>query len=219
MNKLAIFDMDGLLVDSEPLHMKAWSKAFLNQGLDLSREDYITDMVQGGKNLHEHLKTRALVQECNLEKVVETMGTEKWNHYADLIVAELELKEGARELLECLSGKLKMVVASSSRKASLDLIVDKFGIRKYFDEIISDSGLENRKPHPEIFLRAATAVSVEPRDCVVLEDAEKGLKAAKAAGMKCIICLDEISKDGDFSNANLIVKSLNEVNYKIVKNL
>jgi HAD superfamily hydrolase (TIGR01509 family) len=219
MNKLVVFDMDGLLVDSEILHLKAWRNIFDENGLVLQEEDYVREWVQGGRGIVQYVEKMELFPiEERLTTALKIRENKKILFDA-MLEEELEIKPGAKELLENLDGKMKMVIASSSYRKSLEIIVKKFGIDKYFERIISIENVQKAKPDPEIFLLAAKEMKVKPSECVVLEDAEKGLKAAKAAGMKCIIVPDVFTLNGDFKKADLVVNSLTELNYHKIKNL
>lgn len=218
MNKLVLFDMDGLLIDSEPLHLKAYKHVFEKAGYELTTEEYITEWVQNGSTIFDYFIRRNLVTP-EYKELVPKIREEKWTLYESLILDELNLKEGAKELLDDLDGKIKVSIASSSRQGVIEKALDKFKLKKYFQEIVSMEKVKKLKPNPEGFLLAAKNAEVKPKDCVVLEDAEKGLVAAKKAKMKCIICLDEFSKNGDFRKADLVVNSLKELNYEIIKNI
>lgn len=215
MNKLVIFDMDGLLVDSEVLHLKAWYTVFEKNGLVITEEEYVEEWIQGGRGIKEYFVRKKLGPIEDALKIRE----EKKVLFDQLIVKELEIKPGAKELLNNLSGKINLVLASASYKKSIEIIINKFDLEKYFEAILSVDDVTKAKPDPEIFLEAAKRMNIKPSECVVIEDAEKGLKAAKAAGMKCIIVPDQFTLKGDFSKADLIVDSLVRLDYKTIKEL
>jgi HAD superfamily hydrolase (TIGR01509 family) len=219
MNKLVIFDMDGLLVDSEPLQLRSYIETFAQYGVEITHEEYIREWIQNGKNAYHYVEAYKLAENRDSEELVTEIRNKKRERYEVLIENELTLKPGAYELLEKLQGKIDMVIASSSRMESLEQIVDKFGIRDYFAAIFSDATAKRSKPFPDIFLDAAKKMEVKPSECVVIEDAEKGLSAAKAAGMKCVICPEKLAGDWDRSQASLVVGSLAELDLDIILNI
>lgn len=215
MIKLIIFDLDGLLIDSQPLQYKAYNQAFSEKGFPIKEKDWIKDWVHGGMSPQKWIKIYDLPLEA------EQIRARKKEIYDNLIETQLVLKHGAESLLKLLKGKFKLAVASSSRIESINLSVDKLAIRQYFEYLFSDIDLGIWKPNPDIFLHTAKKMSVSPEYCLVIEDSLAGLQAAKAAGMKCIICPDQYSKmdKKEFDDADLIVDGLDEISLKTINEL
>ena len=112
-----------------------------------------------------------------------------------------------------------IAIASSNNRKIVDAVVKKFRLDKYMKFIISGEEVKKGKPDPEIFLTAAKKIDVSPQGCLVIEDAENGVKAAKAAGMKCIGLKNIGSGNQNLSEADLVVNSFKELNLNIIKNL
>jgi HAD superfamily hydrolase (TIGR01509 family) len=212
MIKLIIFDLDGLLIDSQPLQYKAYNQVFSKYGFPLTKNDW-KEWIQNSYNPKEW------IQKNNLPLEEDTIRAEKKKIYDKLIREELKLKPGAENLINKLYGKYKLCIASSSRIESIKLVVNKFNLESKFEKLISDTKMARRKPNPDVFLKAAKIMNIYPEECIVIEDSLAGLKAAKSAKMKCIICPDSFWKtdQSKFKPADKIVKTLNEVNEKMIE--
>ncbi len=215
MIKLIIFDLDGLLVDSQSLQYEAYGKVFSQYGEPISRQDWIDHWIHGPGG------PKAWIENRNLDLDYQKIRAEKKVIYEDLIQSKMKLKPGAKELVNLLYKKFPLVVASASRIESIELSLERFNLKDKFEHLISDIDMERGKPHPDVFLHAAKIMKVEPEDCLVFEDSSAGLQAAKSAGMKCIVCPDnfEDSNIGRYGAADKIVKQLNEVNLDTIKSL
>jgi len=212
MIKTIIFDLDGLLVDSLPLMYKAYNQVFTKYGHPISKESWIAH-IQGSGKIPEFMKKNGIPGDP------EVIREEKKVIYENLINNELELKPGARELVGLLSQDYDLCVASASRMESIRQYLAKFNLTHKFKAVISDYGVKQHKPAPDVFLAAAKEMNALPSECMVIEDSFAGLKAAKAANMKCIICPDsycEIDKTR-FVEADAIVDSLAEVTSKMIQ--
>jgi len=205
LKKAVIFDLDGLIVDSEPLHFKAYREALSIHGAELKKEDYIENWVKLGKGIKDFINER------NLSISPDKVRKEKFRIYEKLIESELRVFSGAVELIESLQGKAELAIATSSDSKWLKIISKKFNLESKFQLLASSQGMFPSKPDPSIFLHAAQKLNIAPEKCIVLEDAWKGLEAAKRIGMKCIVCPNEFTVNSDFSKADLIVNSLKEL--------
>lgn len=214
MFKVIIFDLDGLLVDSQPLQYQAYHQVFSNHGFPLTQVDW-------QEWIDHSYSVQQWIQKNDLPLDGDSLRAEKKNIYDQLIRDELQLKPGVRELIDELHGKFRLCIASSSRLESIELIVDKFGLQPKFEQLISDTEIVNGKPHPDIFLKTAEAMQVKPADCLVIEDSIAGLKAAKAANMLCIICPDSFGKlePVEFKGADKIVNHLGEITSEMIDDL
>lgn len=185
MIRACIFDLDGVIVDTAHYHYLAWKRLAATLGFELTLED------------NERLKGVSRSQ--SLEIVLEIGGIEaddaekerlakKKNEWFTGLVKEMKPEEifpGVSHLIaELNAAGLKIALASSSKNAQT--VVDRLGIRSLFAVIVDGTMIKHTKPDPEIFLLAASRVGIPPGDCLVFEDAEAGIEAAIAAGMKCV---------------------------------
>jgi len=214
MIKVIIFDLDGLLIDSQPLQYKAYNQAFSQNGFPLSPEDWY-------EWVHKGSSAQIWIQKHNLPLDAEKIRAKKKEIYDKLINDELKLKPGALNLINDLYGKFRLCVASSSRIESIELSVDKFNLKSKFEKLISDTEMVKGKPDPEIFLKTAELMNAKAEECLVIEDSIAGLNAARAAKMTCFICPDS-SSDVDLSeleNADKIVNRLDEIKYEMITDI
>ena len=135
-------------------------------------------------------------------------------------IDEIKLMDNFNQLVSSMYDEgFPMAVASSNNRKIVNIIIEKFGLEKYMKFVISGEEVDKGKPDPEIFLTAAKKMNVKPEDCLVIEDATSGVKAAKAAGMKCIGLKNPDHGNQDLSEADLIINNLNELNLNIMKKL
>ncbi len=202
-----IFDMDGVLVDSQKLQYKAYNTVLTNYGFPIPAKDWVLW-------IHHSMGGNEWIKRNNLPLDPHRIREEKKIIYDRLIDEEMELKPGVRELIGLLKkNNYRLCIASASRKESIDRIVGKFHLEDAFEYLLSDRDVTLPKPHPHIFLEAARLMGAEPNECVVIEDSLAGLKAAKSAQMKCIICPDIWDGDNtiEYPGADIIVNSLEDV--------
>ena len=205
-----IFDMDGVMVETGPQHFAAWRKLFAEMGRELSKEEFHD--IFGQRN--QEILRQILGDELS-EAQVEELGHKKEEYYRALLGEGVEATPGFVPLLEALRANgFKIAVGTSAPQQNAELILDELGVRGQLDAVVTAEDVERGKPNPETFLFAAQRCNVEPRKCVVFEDAVAGIQAAKAAGMKCV------GVGGmDIAQADLMVDSLEKVTVAIVKSL
>lgn len=204
--ELVIFDLDGSLVDSEPLQYRAYRDAFARQGVPLPFEDW--------PRWHEMGANAARWIHANgLDVDAVRVRDEKKEIYDALVAETLELKPGARALVEALSGSHRLCVASGSRIESIRGCLDKFTLTAHFERLFSATKVPRAKPHPDVFLWALAAMEVPAGRAVVIEDSVTGLRAATAAGIRCVVCPETYlgTPRAQFRDAAKIVESLEEV--------
>lgn len=207
--KLVIFDMDGLMFDTERIYYKAWQEAAKAYGYELGWEIYTQIVARNSRYIEKVLK-EILGADFPYEAVCN-----KKREISDAVI-ELEgiqHKEGLLELLDDLDQKgIKKVVATSSMREKAIHYLTLGGIKERFDWVICGCDVEESKPNPEIFLKAAAYMKIDPMDCMVLEDSRLGIQAAKAAKMTGILVPDLVQPDAQMAaDASYIVSSLKEV--------
>lgn len=211
--KAVIFDMDGVLVDSEPLHVSIETAMIKELNIALKKELY--SKFAGTTSLS---MWKTLVEEFHLDKNPKELSTESDKRFVDelLNTEEVQLFDGVRGVLINLYNKgIPIALASSSSKLIVNAVLERFNLRQYFNAVVTGSDIQNSKPHPEIFLLAAKKLKISPSDCIVVEDSPNEVKAAHLAGMNCIGFASE-KNHHDISNATWIIKSFNEFDYGLL---
>lgn len=214
MLKAIIFDMDGVIIDSEPLHVEVEKELAEKLGGKLHGELHETLVGTTDHSMWSKLKDMFDFK-LPVDEIVE-MKKEMFIERFD----EIQLMDNFRQLVSSLSDEgYPMAVASSNNRKIVDMIIDNFDLGKYMKFIISGEEVDMGKPDPEIFLTAAKKMNVKPEDCLVIEDASNGVRAAKSAGMKCVGLKDIHHGNQDLSEADLIINNLNELDLNTMKKL
>jgi beta-phosphoglucomutase len=208
-----IFDLDGLLADTEPLHCHAYQAALRAKGVTLTETDYVEHWVRSGKGIVEWVSDHGL----NLDP--HDVRAHKSKCYIELLSSSLRPMEGAVELLQTLSGKKNLALASSSYRDAVDGVLEGLHLAHYFKVIVTGLDVARVKPAPDIFLAAARQAGVVPSECAVLEDAEKGVVAAFEAGMSCIAVPNAYTRYHDFSKATQVCSSLKEITLEVIETI
>lgn len=217
MKQCVIFDMDGVIVDSEPLHQACERKMFHRLGIQVSAEEH--DSLVGSTDETMWLR---LSQAHSLPVPVEEAVRMKKELYLEFIRQDKHFLPVplVRELMEDLfQNDCTMALASSSPHEQIRYIIDRFDMGHFFSAIVSGEDVDEGKPHPGIFLKAAEAVGVEPRSCLVIEDSKNGVTAALSAGMKCVGFSNPNSGNQDLSQAHRIIHSFDELKVGRIREL
>jgi HAD superfamily hydrolase (TIGR01509 family) len=213
MISTVIFDLDGLLADTENLHRTAYQEVFAGLGVELSDEQYAHHWIRSGKGIE------AFVNERNLAFDPTLIRRQKGRLYEEMVSRGVDPMPGSLELLSSLKGRKAMALATSSYAKDAYAVLGMLGFEEFFSVKVAKDDVERIKPYPDIFLHAAGQIGAAPEQCVVIEDAEKGVLAAHAAGMKCIAVPNEHTADNDFSKATLVVNSLEQITCEMIDRL
>jgi HAD superfamily hydrolase (TIGR01509 family) len=208
-----IFDLDGLLADTERLHCRAYQAALMEQGFHVSETDYAEHWVRAGKGISDWVSMHGLALDPH------AVRARKSQHYLDLLGSSLRPMDGAVQLLNALRHKTKIALASSSYRDAVDGVLIGLGIAYFFEVIVTGLDVRQVKPAPDIFLKAAKDLGVRPAECLVVEDAEKGVVAAHRAGMRCIAVPNDYTRHHDFSKATRVCRSLTELTPVLLQSL
>ena len=209
MLKGIIFDMDGVLINSEPFHYQVWKEALKKRGINLDYEIYkpcIGSTVQVLMQiLHEHYGVDEKDDSLSLEvknlkqEMIEKQG------YPPLIPYVKDMLERFHE------AGYHMAVASSSPQEYIENVTSYWGISPYFQVLVSGEHVEHPKPAPDIFLKTADILGLLPEECLVIEDSENGCRAAKAAGMTCMAYYNPDSGKQNLQTASVVVEGFEEI--------
>jgi HAD superfamily hydrolase (TIGR01509 family) len=208
--KAFIFDMDGVIIDSEPLHRQIKMAAFRHFGLDFDEADCAKYVGMTSRDLFAEVIAAS-------GKSLDADAVAKYKHdlFIDTLKNDSSLQpiDGIMELVENLRRHgIKMALASSSNRRVIDLVMKRFSLKDKFASILSGGDLPKSKPDPAVYLLSAKNLGVNPKDCVVLEDAAAGILAAKRAGMYVVAYRNMNSGAQDLSLADEIVSSIKDVN-------
>ncbi len=201
----AIWDMDGVLVDTGQAHYQSWVETLAKRGVSLPYEEFSSTF---GMNNQSILKMWLGADTPQSE--IDRVGDEKEVAFRRLVVGRIQPLPGVVALLEGLGAAgFRLAVASSAPQANIDALLDTTRLRPFFDAVVSAALLPG-KPDPAVFLEAAARLAVPPAQCVVVEDAVAGVEGARRAGMRCI-AVTTTNPAARLSAADLVVDSLEQV--------
>lgn len=211
-----IFDMDGLLIDSEPFWAQAEHEVFSQLGLDLSVADKLPDTL--GLRIDHVVELwyhASPWQDYTLKQVAQMII----DRVISLVEEQRPLLSGVHHALElCRSMDLRIALASASPQYMLEKVLNLFEIRDYFSAVVSAADLPHSKPHPEVYLNAAALLETKPIHCVSLEDSFNGMIAAKAARMRSIVVPDKQHfNDPRWGLADVKLSSLDQLTEKYLR--
>ena len=207
MIRALLFDLDGLIVDSEPHSLNSWRVVLLTRSVAL--EQAVIDRMFGLRQIEAaHLLSDAY----GLAESPELLAREKEEYQITHLAGQVPPMPGLFALLdECTQHELRLAVASSGVRPYVMAVLEAVALTGRFSGIVTGDEVKNGKPAPDIFLAAAHALQVEPQQCMVLEDAPAGVQAAKTARMRCIAVPNRHTRQLDLSAADLILPSLDAV--------
>lgn len=207
--KAVIFDMDGVLINSETFYTEMEQVHFKMLGLNITHEEHITYQGTATDEMWRAIKEKHRVPH-SLEELVEMTGSLTIPAFQEM--EEIPLMPKITDLLDVLKGKnIPLALASSSYPEVIDIVLDKSGLRKYFPITVNSKMVGKSKPAPDIFLLAAKLLGVEPGQCLVIEDSTNGIRAARSAGMYCIAYNGPGAEFQDQSGAQQIISDYGEI--------
>lgn len=205
--KAVIFDMDGVLTDSEPIICEAAVRMFAERGLTVQPEDFLP-FVGTGENRY----IGGVAEKYGHKLEIEAAKARTYEIYLSLVPEKLNAFPGTVATVERLRTEgWRLAVASSADLIKIEANLNKIGLPPAgWEAIVSAEDAEHKKPAPDIFLAAAAKLGVEPGDCVVIEDAVNGVQAAKAAGMRCIGLAQTFEAEA-LTEADLVLATIGEI--------
>jgi beta-phosphoglucomutase family hydrolase len=207
--KAVIFDMDGTLIDSTKADFLAWQKLFSFYGKSLTYKEYVPLLgIKSAQVVKEFLplKNDEEIQMALTRKLIFFHEYIAENGIYPVPYADVFLKQ-IKQL------DIPVALATSSRKAKMEMVMTKVGLVTLFDAIVTGGDVKNGKPAPDIFIKAAEKLGVRPQDCIVFEDASNGVKAAKNAFMKCV-ALSSTQPPEALQEADLIIDTFKDLSFR-----
>ena len=204
-----IFDMDGVIIDSELLHKKAYYETFVSLGLEVSEGLYKT--LTGSSTINAFQK---LVAHFNLNEDPNELVLQKRKRYVNFFENDptLHLVKGVEEIIHYFYDKgITLILASSSAMINIDRVFNRFHLNQYFTAKISGADLTASKPHPEIFEKAAVLGNTPKENCIVIEDSDNGVKAANDAGIFVFGYRNPLAADQTLEDADKIITDFSEL--------
>lgn len=218
--KAIIFDHDGVMVDTEPLQSRAWIEILKTYSAKPRlHENGLVHQV--GITINENWDI--LKSTYNLTEDTDLLEEQRGQLYLDQLKRSKPMP-GLETLLRILreekqNGNLKTAIGSSSNREYIEIALRTFGFADDFDLIVSGKDVQHGKPAPDIYQKAAHDLGINPKNCLVLEDTPAGVTAAKSAGMKVIAIPNAYTAGNDFSNADKVVISLEQVDLELIQSL
>ncbi|MFY7743008.1 MAG: HAD family hydrolase [Flavobacterium sp.] len=215
MIQTVIFDMDGVIVDTEPVHHFAYQQHFKRLNIEVSPEMYASFTGNSTKNIYERLKSVYGLKEdvLDLVEVKRNLFNDAFDQKEDLF-----LLDGVEELIQELhKNGMQLILASSSANVTIQRIFNRFDLNKYFTHKVSGEDFPKSKPHPAIFQKAAELAQTSVEHCIVIEDSTNGIMAAKAAGIYCVGYDSFHSKMQDYSLADKVISHFNELSFEKIR--
>lgn len=210
MLQTVIFDMDGVIVDTEPVHRYAYFQHFDELGIDVSEDMYTSFTGFSTKNTYQKVKDHFQLNQEVADLVLRKRAI--FNESFDT-KPDLELIDGVRKLIVDLHQQdIELILGSSASKSTINRVFNRFELFPYFTHIVSGEDFPQSKPNPAIFNHAASLAKMNHKaHCLVIEDSTNGIKAANAAGIKVLGYKSQHSKQQDYSTADFVVESFLDV--------
>ncbi|MEP6675652.1 MAG: HAD family phosphatase [Ferruginibacter sp.] len=212
--KAFLFDLNGTIIDDMAFHIRAWHKIVNELGAHLSLDQVKEECYGKNHDLIERVfPGRFTYEEMNL------MSFEKEKQYQHEFMPQLKLIDGLDNFLAVTHDHhIKMAIGSAAIMFNINFVLDGLNIRHYFDGIVSADDVHHSKPDPETFIRAAALLNVDPADCLVFEDAPKGVEAALGAGMDAVVITTMHIKE-EFEGYPNIIGFINNYHHELIKQL
>jgi HAD superfamily hydrolase (TIGR01509 family) len=208
-----LWDQDGLLVDTERLYFRANRETLRGEGIVLTRFDYQRLFLRSNRGL------RAIGAEQGWsDRKLERVRAARNRRYSGLLRTSVRPMPWARTVLRVLSSRFRMAVVTSSYREHVRLIDRKVGFLRHMELVVADGDFAASKPDPEPYSVAIRRLGLRASQCVAVEDSERGLIAARAAGLRCIVVPNALTQGGDFGGAWRVLQSLRKLPRTITQN-
>jgi HAD superfamily hydrolase (TIGR01509 family) len=202
--KAILWDNDGVLVDTEKFYFQAGQEVLASQGVRLTREQFVEISLGQGESVFGLLGVRS-------PEKIEPLRQKRNRRYTELLRQGDLVIDGVEAVLSELYGRVSMGVVTGSRRDHFETIHASTDLLRFFDFVLTREDYEDSKPHPDAYLTAMTRAGLCAEECVVVEDSERGCRAAADAGIRCLAVPNAWSADGEFSCADRVLKGIDEV--------
>jgi beta-phosphoglucomutase len=214
MNLAVIFDMDGVLVDSGPAHLDSWLRLAEEEGLPLSRDQFLESFGRPSREI-----IRSDFGENLTDADVKRLDDRKEALYRDIVTGNVPAMPGAVDLLNTLRAEnIPLAVGTSGPPENVNLVLEELNLAHHFAAVVTGTDVTRGKPDPQVFLIAAQRLNIPPTRCIVIEDAPAGIQAANHAKMKAI-ALTSTHQASAFPTADKIIDNLSQIQPELLKSL
>jgi HAD superfamily hydrolase (TIGR01509 family) len=210
MLRAVLFDLDGVLADTERLHWAAYAEVLRTYGVEVGIEEYRRHFIARGGGPEYACRT------YRLPLTPDELRARKAPVYLDLVRGRVEPRPGARAAVERLARTHRLAVATNAWRAEAELILERLDLRSRLNAVVAREDYATAKPAPDAYLAAAAALGQAPHACVVVEDTERGLGAALAAGMRVIAVPNELTQDNDFTGCTRRLAHLDDLTAELL---
>lgn len=218
MIKAVIYDLDDTMVNTSPLHIQSWY--ILLKEYDRNYDEVSKEMRSEFMAMRIREVAQRVIDFFQLDTDLETFYQKRIHIFIHLIQKNIEMLPGLVQSLKLFKkNSLKIGIGSSGTKDYIEIILKKCNLLEYFDVIVTADDVKKGKPDPEVYSITAQKLGVKSQECVVLEDADKGIQAAKKAGCFCIAVKNPNVYGQKFSQADLVIDSLFDITMEILKSL
>jgi HAD superfamily hydrolase (TIGR01509 family) len=211
MLKAVFFDNDGVLVDTEHLYFQASREVLAELGTEVSEAEFIDLSLCQGRSVFDLVRER-----CD-EARIETLRQRRNARYAALLAAGVPPLDGITEVLAALRPRARLAVVTSSNPEHFELVHARSGLLPFFEFAITNRDYARSKPHPDPYLTALARAGCRADEAIAIEDSERGLAAARAAGLRCIIVPRGLTRGGRFAGAHRVLETTREITTAVLE--
>ncbi len=209
-----LWDNDGVLVDTEGLYFQACREVLAGTGIDLTLEEFQDISLRRGESVFLLAADHGIAADD-----IMRLRQQRDRVYTELLLSQCPVNDGVETTLQALYGRVGMGIVTSSRRGHFEAAHAQTAVLRYMDFVLTREDYTHSKPNPEPYLAAMARHGLQPGQCLAVEDSERGLAAATAAGVACVIVLSDWTRDGDFGSAVSVVENIVDVTQIVLRRL